>query len=193
MLCPTSRLIVICSRAIRMNILINPTGHPGKFRAVDWAVELLNLFTKVRPTFMLIGSNIHTRQVTYSGKFSNRSIEHILNESPLVETYRYLHEVFSESFCVSKKTTSHHSPGMEKTYMELLNAIERENTHTMVTGRGSNLDAGSLTNKGILSIVTAGKSTTTEEMMEAESEDVELEIAEEEVDFDAEDLMLDVD
>jgi hypothetical protein len=37
----------MCSRAIRMNILINPTGQPGKFRAVDWAVELLNLFTKV--------------------------------------------------------------------------------------------------------------------------------------------------
>lgn len=30
-----------------MHILINPTGQPGKFRAVDWAVELLNLFTKV--------------------------------------------------------------------------------------------------------------------------------------------------
>jgi len=29
-----------------MHILINPTGKPGKFRAVDWVVELLNLFTK---------------------------------------------------------------------------------------------------------------------------------------------------
>ena len=32
-----------------MNILINPTGRPGKFRVVDWAVELLNFFTKVGP------------------------------------------------------------------------------------------------------------------------------------------------
>lgn len=43
------------SRAIRMNILINPTGRPGKFRAVDWAVELLNFFTKVSP---LCGSGV---------------------------------------------------------------------------------------------------------------------------------------
>lgn len=165
------------SRAIRMNILINPTGHPGKFRAVDWVVELLNFFTKV----------------TYSGKFSNKSIEHILNESPLVETYRCLHEAFSENFCVSKKTTSHHSPGMAKTYTELLNAIERENTHTMVTGRESNIEAGSLTNKGILSIMATAKSTMTEGMTEGEGEDAELEVAEEEAEFDAEDLMLDFD
>jgi hypothetical protein len=35
------------SRAIRYNILINPTGKAGKFRGVDWCVELNNLYTKV--------------------------------------------------------------------------------------------------------------------------------------------------
>ena len=176
-----------------MNILVNPTGHPGKFRAVDWVVELLNFFTKVRLVFVPIVPITHICQVTYSGKFSNKSIEHILNESPLVETYRRLHEVFSENFCVSKKTTSHHSPDMAKTYMELLNAIKQENTHTMVTGRESDIEAGSLTNKGILSIMATTKSTTTEETIEGESEDAQLDVAEEEVEFDAEDLMLDVD
>ncbi|KII86191.1 hypothetical protein PLICRDRAFT_114818 [Plicaturopsis crispa FD-325 SS-3] len=34
-------------RAIRMNILCNPTGKKGKFRAIDWWVEHNNLFTKV--------------------------------------------------------------------------------------------------------------------------------------------------
>ena len=33
--------------AIRMNILCNPTGKDGSFRAIDWVVELNNLFTKV--------------------------------------------------------------------------------------------------------------------------------------------------
>lgn len=44
-----------------MSILINPTGHPAKFRAVDWAVELLNLFTKVIPLCKLtdVGSHVY--------------------------------------------------------------------------------------------------------------------------------------
>ncbi|KAF8170079.1 hypothetical protein BJ912DRAFT_861513 [Pholiota molesta] len=34
-------------RAIRMNILCNPTGKKGHFRAIDWVVEHNNLYTKV--------------------------------------------------------------------------------------------------------------------------------------------------
>ena len=34
--------------AIWYNILVNPTGKPNTFCGVDWVVELLNLFTKVR-------------------------------------------------------------------------------------------------------------------------------------------------
>ncbi|KIJ06726.1 hypothetical protein PAXINDRAFT_91576, partial [Paxillus involutus ATCC 200175] len=35
-------------KAVRYHIIINPTGQKGKFRGVDWCVELNNLFTKVR-------------------------------------------------------------------------------------------------------------------------------------------------
>lgn len=34
-------------RAVRYNILVNPSGKEGEFRGVDWLVELNNLFTKV--------------------------------------------------------------------------------------------------------------------------------------------------
>ena len=34
-------------QAVRYSMLINPTGQPGKYRAVDWMVELNNLFIKV--------------------------------------------------------------------------------------------------------------------------------------------------
>lgn len=34
--------------AIRYHLLVNPTGRKMKWRAVDWCVELNNLFTKVR-------------------------------------------------------------------------------------------------------------------------------------------------
>ena len=30
-----------------MNILCNPTGKKGQFRAIDWVVEHNNLYTKV--------------------------------------------------------------------------------------------------------------------------------------------------
>lgn len=31
-----------------MNWLCNPTGKEDKFRAIDWLVEMNNLYTKVR-------------------------------------------------------------------------------------------------------------------------------------------------
>jgi hypothetical protein len=34
-------------RAIRLNWLCNPTRKPDGFRAIDWLVELMNLYTKV--------------------------------------------------------------------------------------------------------------------------------------------------
>jgi hypothetical protein len=34
-------------RAVRYHILVNPSGKEGKYRAVDWCVELDNLLTKV--------------------------------------------------------------------------------------------------------------------------------------------------
>lgn len=38
----------VISKAIRMNILCNPLGKKGSFRAIDWLVEWNNMFTKVR-------------------------------------------------------------------------------------------------------------------------------------------------
>ena len=33
--------------AVRYNMLVNPTGKPGKFRGVDWVEEsMINLYTK---------------------------------------------------------------------------------------------------------------------------------------------------
>ena len=37
----------LISKAVRYHLLVNPTGQNGKFRSVDWCVELNNLFTKV--------------------------------------------------------------------------------------------------------------------------------------------------
>lgn len=44
----TGRASCSHSKTIRMNILVNPSGKPGRFRGVDWVIEVLNLYIKVR-------------------------------------------------------------------------------------------------------------------------------------------------
>jgi hypothetical protein len=51
---------LICNRnAIRMNILCNPTGKKGKFRAIDWLVEHNNLYIKVSKRYHTATSKSH--------------------------------------------------------------------------------------------------------------------------------------
>lgn len=57
----TLRLIVFFRCAVRYSMLINPTGKEGKFRAVDWCVELNNLYTKVGHTRQLLIQSIDIR------------------------------------------------------------------------------------------------------------------------------------
>lgn len=45
---PYSILTPLDRKAIRYNILVNPSGKPHQFRAVDWVLELINLYIKVR-------------------------------------------------------------------------------------------------------------------------------------------------
>ncbi|KAI6134580.1 hypothetical protein EDD17DRAFT_1783097 [Pisolithus thermaeus] len=90
-------------RAVRYHILINPTGRPMKWRAVDWCVELNNLFTKVKN----------------GGKNSNRSVERIILESPLVQVYRNLQGLVQQSFGHTHLTTNHAAPNMRKTFAKL--------------------------------------------------------------------------
>jgi hypothetical protein len=57
-------------------MLVNPTGKPGKLRAVDWVVE---------------GNNCEIK-VTYGGHGSNQTIKRMITESALVGTYRAIGE-----------------------------------------------------------------------------------------------------
>ncbi|KIJ10207.1 hypothetical protein PAXINDRAFT_164292 [Paxillus involutus ATCC 200175] len=84
---------------IQMNWFCNPTGKPFKFRAVDWLVERNNLYTKV----------------IFAGKGSNRTIEHILKESPLIELYWQCHILMENAFYIQGRTINHSKPDMTKT------------------------------------------------------------------------------
>ncbi|KAG1862649.1 hypothetical protein F4604DRAFT_1957361 [Suillus subluteus] len=90
-------------RAVCYHILINPTGKKGKFRGVDWCVELNNLFTKV----------------INGGKGLNRTVARIILESPLVQIYRNLHGNFQSNFLHNNLSTQHGESNMAKTFQAL--------------------------------------------------------------------------
>ncbi|KAI5980763.1 hypothetical protein EDD15DRAFT_2381285 [Pisolithus albus] len=119
-------------RAIRYHMLINPTGKAMKWRAVDWCVELNNLFTKVK----------------YGGKGVNRTVERILLESPLVQTYRMAQSVVQKSFLHTHLSAKHADPNMAKTFNVLLTRLMNCSPHIFIPGRSSRFEVPNLTNKG---------------------------------------------
>ena len=175
-----------------MHLLINPTGQPGNFRAVDWAVELLNLFTKVRRTLHLNKSiQLTARQHTHSGSYSNKTVENILKESPLVEMYRQLGKMIERNFYTTKKTTKHQSPDMKKTFKEILSRMETNGTHVMKTERESEFRVNRNLERGLESIQKTAKVRAAANQSNEGMQHEELEMVEDEAELDEEDLMLD--
>ncbi|KZT00083.1 uncharacterized protein LAESUDRAFT_739738 [Laetiporus sulphureus 93-53] len=80
-------------RAIRMNILVNPTSKPFAFRAVDWVVELNNLFTKDK----------------YGGEGLNYIKDRIITESLNILVYRS---------CTRNAERNYHLNGLSSAYGE---------------------------------------------------------------------------
>ncbi|KAG2745410.1 hypothetical protein P692DRAFT_20850130 [Suillus brevipes Sb2] len=70
----------------------------GKFRGVDWCVELNNLFTKV----------------VNGGKSSKHTVSRIIMESPLIQIYRNLHTMFQNDFLHAHQTMKHAEANMSK-------------------------------------------------------------------------------
>ncbi|KAI0704920.1 hypothetical protein BC835DRAFT_1261854, partial [Cytidiella melzeri] len=110
-------------RAVRYNILVNPTGKSHQFRAVDWVVELLNLFIKE----------------FYGGEGPNHTKKQILDESALVLIYHNCHKVFEQNFLLSRLTYAHAAKDMAAMFEGVLQYIQTldgsPNKH--ITGRGA--------------------------------------------------------
>ncbi|KIL58125.1 hypothetical protein M378DRAFT_86931 [Amanita muscaria Koide BX008] len=117
--------------AIRYNILVNPTGKPGKFRGVDWVVEGYNCEIKVN----------------HGGQGSNRSVERMITESALVGTFKAINESI-ESNLMLYTTVAHGDPNMKKTFAELRRSLSHNSPHKFVPGRTSRYCIPDLLNKG---------------------------------------------
>ncbi|KAM6491602.1 hypothetical protein JOM56_012994 [Amanita muscaria] len=119
-------------RAVRYNWLVNVAGKPGKFRAIDWYVELHNLQIKVN----------------HGGQGPNRTIKRIIAESALVGNYKSAHHLVERNFLLSSQTTSHGEVDMTKTFAEILAQYEEASPHIFAPGRKASYLIDDVLNKG---------------------------------------------
>ncbi|KAG6808404.1 hypothetical protein H0H92_004255 [Tricholoma furcatifolium] len=125
-------------RAVRMNILVNPTGRKGAFHAIDWVVEHNNLYTKR----------------IYGGKFSNHTLDRILEESPLIEVYKNTRVQFEKMFGLNHKTTWHSPPKMTITFAKLSLYMSQNQSNQFVAGRTSKYCIPEALSLGLYAITT---------------------------------------
>ncbi|KAG1785763.1 uncharacterized protein HD556DRAFT_1249371, partial [Suillus plorans] len=108
-------------RIIRLNLLCNPTGKPNAFRAVDWLVERNNLYTKV----------------IFAGTGPNRTIDHIIKQSPLIEVFRNCHVIMENAFYLKNRTIRHTHPDMAATIEKLRSHIQSTSSYMISQNRSA--------------------------------------------------------
>ncbi|TFK59389.1 hypothetical protein BDN72DRAFT_780820 [Pluteus cervinus] len=120
-------------RAVRYNILANPTGKSDGFRGIDWMLEHQNLYIKR----------------IYCGSGSNRTLDHIISQSPLIEVYKETRREFEEMFDINHNGTQHSKANMERTFLRLTTYMEQYGTVERIAGRGSTFALGDLVGSGM--------------------------------------------
>ncbi|KIJ12626.1 hypothetical protein PAXINDRAFT_82563 [Paxillus involutus ATCC 200175] len=118
--------------AVRYHWLVNPTGQAMKWRAVDWCMELNNLFTKVKN----------------GRKGSNHTVERILLESLLVQAYRNVQAMIQKNFLHTHLSIKHTNPNMMKSFQGLVTRLETHSPHVITVGRKSRHKIIDLMDKG---------------------------------------------
>jgi hypothetical protein len=115
-------------------------------------------------------------QADHGGSSSNRTVERIIKESPLVQTYRNARSAIDRNFALSHLTTRHGDPDMTKTFQELLSHISKQNPHKIIPGRTSAYSIPDILNKGRLLMSEATKQDDVGEEVAVELDDVIMEL-----------------
>jgi hypothetical protein len=118
-------------RAIRYNMLVNPTGKPGKFRGVDWVVE---------------GNNCEIK-VNHGGHGATRTVARMITESALVGNFKEINESI-ESNLLLHASSAHGEPDMRRTFQEARRSLSEISPHIFVPGRKSKYCLPDMLNKG---------------------------------------------
>ncbi|KAI0791231.1 hypothetical protein C8Q75DRAFT_805592 [Abortiporus biennis] len=120
------------SKAVRYSMLINLKGFEDTFRAINWVVELNNLYTK-------------TINVAAG---PNKTVDNIIKESNLINIFRDMYMTLEKNLILNYLTTLHGESDMKITYKVLLKHIEKENLHNRKKGRSSDYMIKDMINKG---------------------------------------------
>ena len=108
-------------------MLVNPSGKPHHFRAIDWIIELLNFYIKVRCYSACRGLSVshhtHLWQEMYGGGGSNHTKARIILESILVLLFRNSHANFERNFQLGGLSFAHARKDMRKAYEAVLNYL----------------------------------------------------------------------
>ncbi|TFK78632.1 hypothetical protein K466DRAFT_507002 [Polyporus arcularius HHB13444] len=157
------------ARAIRLNWLCNPTGQPDGFRAVDWLVELMNLFTKV-----VYGSSGYTR-----------TFRLIIKQSPLIELFRKVHTLFQDNFHLVHRSVRHALPDIASTLKVLLDELKKSDVHAFKPERRAEVKLEDHLREGMYILQTSTRimrgadaegAAGDEDMNDDDDEDMEIDI-----------------
>jgi hypothetical protein len=107
------------SEIVRRNWLVNPTGKKDGFRGVDWVVERNNFMHKC----------------LYSGSSSNRTIEQLIKQSPLIVEYQRAHSMIEKNFYLTERTTRHPPPLMKHTLARVQHHLREHEMNLHQSGR----------------------------------------------------------
>jgi hypothetical protein len=107
------------AHVVRMNWLVNPKGVANGFRGADWVVERNNLMHKV----------IH------AGSGSSRTLDNIIEESPLIRVYQQALELVEQNFHITQSTLHHAPLSMENTLGLLQLHVQDWKMHSHIRGR----------------------------------------------------------
>ncbi|KAG8730322.1 hypothetical protein FRC10_002866 [Ceratobasidium sp. 414] len=104
---------------IRRHWLANPSGKADGFRGVDLLAE----------------QNNFQHKCLHSGAGSNRTLDQLIKESPLIEDYRRAHGIIEKNFYLTERTTRHPPPLMKQTLFRLQGHLRDEKMNSHQPGR----------------------------------------------------------
>ncbi|KAF8327240.1 uncharacterized protein EI90DRAFT_2861084, partial [Cantharellus anzutake] len=96
-----------------------PSGKEGGFRAIDWLVELMNLYTKVM----------------YGGSGSGRTINYVISQSSIINAYRQCIEDIEHDFHIPEKMLHHAAPDIQSRLDGLKRTLRELRPHRYERGR----------------------------------------------------------
>jgi hypothetical protein len=103
-------------------------------------------------------------QDEHGGSGSNQTVDRIIKESPLVQTYRSTKTTIEKNFRLCHITTAHANPDMSRTFEEVRKHHESKDPYRITPGRRSSYIIPDVIDKGraLMKSIAAGEENNEE-------------------------------